>query len=78
MTLCSCCVVKDLLKDGKDLGRDASGNAILADVGPWLRDQFRNAFKVRTCCVHITSRQCYIGCDGRTARHTSVPLASHT
>jgi hypothetical protein len=39
---------QDLLKGGQDLGRDASGNAILADVGPWLRDQFRGAFKAST------------------------------
>lgn len=45
--LCDSHHKQDLLKDGKDLGRDASGNAILADVGPWLRDQFRAAFKAR-------------------------------
>jgi 6-phosphofructokinase 1 len=47
--------VQDLLKDGKDLGRDASGNAILADVGPWLRDQFRAAFKACTCSLSMSA-----------------------
>ena len=36
---------QDLLAD-ETLGKDASGNTILADVGPWLRDQFKTAFKV--------------------------------
>lgn len=48
---------QDLLKDGKDLGRDASGNAILADVGPWLRDQFRGAFKASSVVLqHLQLR----------------------
>jgi 6-phosphofructokinase 1 len=46
---CVVCIAEgagqDLLQDSSKLGRDASGNAILADVGPWLRDQFRAAFK---------------------------------
>jgi hypothetical protein len=49
---------QDLLKDGKDLGRDASGNAILADVGPWLRDQFRAAFKARAALLQDVRCRC--------------------
>lgn len=39
------CGVQDLLQD-KDLGKDLSGNKILADVGPWLRDELKLACKV--------------------------------
>lgn len=37
--------LQDLLQDA-ELGKDASGNTILADVGPWLRDQFKQTCKV--------------------------------
>lgn len=45
---CCCCLrlcVQDLLAAGTT-ATDASGNAILADVGPWLRDEFKKFFKV--------------------------------
>lgn len=45
---CVVCIAEgagqDLLQD-TELGKDASGNTILADVGPWLRDQFKQACK---------------------------------
>lgn len=36
--------MQDLLAAGST-ATDASGNAILADVGPWLRDEFKKYFK---------------------------------
>jgi hypothetical protein len=44
-----CCFVdlQDILAKGTT-ARDASGNAILADVGMWLRDEFKKYFKVGT------------------------------
>lgn len=45
---CVVCIAEgagqELLQDTK-LGKDASGNTILADVGPWLRDQLKKACK---------------------------------
>mmetsp|Transcript_10529 Transcript_10529/g.31703 ORF Transcript_10529/g.31703 Transcript_10529/m.31703 type:complete len:161 (-) Transcript_10529:310-792(-) len=45
---CVICIAEgagqDLLQD-KDLGKDLSGNKILADVGPWLRDELKLACK---------------------------------
>jgi 6-phosphofructokinase 1 len=37
-------VPQDILSSGS-LGRDASGNPILADVGPWLKGEFKKYFK---------------------------------
>lgn len=50
LLLCSALLrddVQDILAQGST-ARDASGNAILADVGLWLRDEFKKYFKVRT------------------------------
>jgi 6-phosphofructokinase 1 len=38
--------LQDILAAGST-ATDASGNAILADVGTWLRDEFKKHFKVR-------------------------------
>jgi hypothetical protein len=37
--------LQDILAAGST-ATDASGNAILADVGTWLRDEFKKHFKV--------------------------------
>ncbi len=36
--------MQDILAQGST-AKDASGNAILADVGLWLRDEFKKYFK---------------------------------
>jgi hypothetical protein len=41
----ACCCCQDILAAGST-ATDASGNAILADVGTWLRDEFKKHFKV--------------------------------
>lgn len=43
--MCWCVGLQDILAKG-NTARDASGNAILADVGMWLRDEFKKYYKV--------------------------------
>ncbi len=76
--------VQDLLQ-GKDLGKDLSGNKILADVGPWLRDELRKAIKVcsapvcsRPCfCLQTCSPPCCLGSNICASRHTKCHVNLH-
>ena len=48
----NCLPLQDLINqdDGGELGRDASGNPILRDIGSWLKTRMKLAFKVSQAC----------------------------
>jgi hypothetical protein len=55
---------QDILAKG-NTAKDASGNAILADVGLWMRDEFKKYFKVRQT---VAGRQACGWVGGRAGR----------